>query len=219
MSTRMFYFGPWNRAGHYLIDERGMSVRDSERGSFPWNEWSSGDRGIDGRLQPWSDGTFGENKRYNRQEAPEGVALIHHKGGWTALSFWDRSVDTRGGCNSNYFAEGTFTFDEMVAMAKERFAYRWNKQRFQVVPAPQTHAPSVAPGRTERMSWGMCICSTCKREVHQDGPMKDGRRGWTHCENSTPMCDGARADYVQTLSEVKGKWCGCDGKPGESCPW
>jgi hypothetical protein len=128
--TRMFYFGPWDRAGHYLHDERGNHVyRREQLGSFPWDEMSA-DHGIDGQLQP---GCYKKFDHWRSGEQREGEALIHHKNGWTALCFWDRSVDTRGGCNSNYFAEGTFTFDEIVAMAKERFAYRWKKMPFQVV--------------------------------------------------------------------------------------
>jgi len=64
------------------------------------------------------------------------------------------------------------------------------------------------------MSWGMCICSGCRREVHQDGAKDaNNRTGWTHCEDHTPICPNSRADYAQTIAEVKGKWCGCDGKP------
>lgn len=127
MKPLMFYFGPWDGAGHYLTDERGRHVRDDERDTLPWNEW----RGeVDGKLQPHGESCNG--RPYCGCDQPEGVALLHHKNGWTALSFWDRSVDKRGGCNSTYFAKGTFTFDQMVEMAKTRFAYRWNKMNFDV---------------------------------------------------------------------------------------
>jgi hypothetical protein len=130
----MFYFGPWDRSGHYLHHEGGRSVRDHERGSLPWHEYSPCN-GIDCCLQPgcvWNNGIWKHGPEI------EGHALLHHRDGWTALSFWDRSVDTRGGCNSTYFAEGSFSFDEMVALAKERFAYRWNKMSFAVVQVKAT---------------------------------------------------------------------------------
>lgn len=72
------------------------------------------------------------------------------------------------------------------------------------------------------MSWGMCICSTCKREVHQTGEIFTGgirRATWQHCDDKSEICLGARADYAQSLSEVKGKWCGSDGKPGDPSPF
>jgi hypothetical protein len=121
---KMFYFGPWDEPGHYLFHEGGLSVfRREGLGDFPWHEHG---RDIDGELQP--------------KERAQGVALLHHKDGWTALSFWDQSVDTRPGSNSNYFAEGTFTFEEMVEMARTRFAERWNKMNFTVRPAqPDAH--------------------------------------------------------------------------------
>ncbi len=132
----MLYFGPWDRAGHYFHWENGCSAqpfrvaaRLGGRGipeSFPWQDWE-----VDGKLQP---GHIPSKSQYQRSRPEiEGEAHLHHKNGWTALAFWDRSVDHRGASNSTYFAEGTFTFDDMVAMAKERFAERWNKMRFEVV--------------------------------------------------------------------------------------
>ena len=67
-------------------------------------------------------------------------------------------------------------------------------------------------GRRMGMSWGMCICSECKREVHQ-GRRKDQSLYWFHCEDKTDACLGSRADYAQTTAEVKGRWCGMDGRP------
>lgn len=131
---RMFYFGPWDQAGHYLFHEGGGGVyRDEERGTLPWHEYSP-DGGIDCVLQPGCYRDRGGHWRHGREV--EGEALLHHKNGWTALSFWDRSVDERGGCNSTYFAEGIFTFAEMVEMAKARFAERWNRMKFEVREAP-----------------------------------------------------------------------------------
>lgn len=133
-SPKMFYFGPWDQSGHYLCDEHGRRVRLEHRGAFPWNENGvTGMPMIDGALQPRKPSEYRHSKG---EELPQGVAALHYLNGWTALCFWDRSVDKRGACNSNYFAEGIFTFDEMVAMAKTRFAYRWNKMAFEVVPIP-----------------------------------------------------------------------------------
>ena len=133
MKPKMFYFGPWDQAGHYLFSEKGRSVyHEEERGTLPWHEMGYGGKPtIDGNLQP-----RGPKPSWHREgpELPQGVAALHHLNGWTALSFWDRSVDTRGACNSTYFAEGTFTFEEMVEMSKTRFSERWNRMKFEVVP-------------------------------------------------------------------------------------
>ena len=57
------------------------------------------------------------------------------------------------------------------------------------------------------MSYGMVICSKCKREVHQDGP----GQSWTHCEDKTPRCEGAQSIYPsKDRSELVGKWCAKD---------
>ncbi len=67
----------------------------------------------------------------------EGEAVLHHKDGWTALSLWDSTIDTRPGCSSTYIAKGVFTFEEMVTLAKERFTERWNKMRVTVTLVAQ----------------------------------------------------------------------------------
>jgi len=119
----MFYFGPWDDSGHYLFSEDGASAH-REEDQLPWTG------AIDGVLQP---GCYLDRCRWqHRGPQNEGEALLHHKDGWTALSFWDRSVDKRMGSNSNYFVKGIFTFEEMVLMASDRFAKRWNVMKFQV---------------------------------------------------------------------------------------
>jgi hypothetical protein len=128
---RMFYFGPWDSPGHYIVDERGYSMYGDKLGTLPWTLGQ-----LDGGLQPHFADCAKKRGHYYRccncPSGAEGPALLHHKDGWTALAFWDRTVDKRGACNSVYMAEGTYTFDQMVAMARERFAVRWNKMAFQV---------------------------------------------------------------------------------------
>lgn len=133
-TPRMFYFGPWDCAGHYFFDETGYSMSEDKIPGFPFGHYEDGRVGVDGRLQPGCPDPTDRLRRRTRPEV-EGEALLHHINGWTALCFWDRSVDKRGACNSNYFAEGEFTFEQMVEMARTRFAARWNKMRFPVVLA------------------------------------------------------------------------------------
>jgi hypothetical protein len=42
------------------------------------------------------------------------------------------------------------------------------------------------------MSYGVLMCSKCKREIHQDGP----NRSWQHCPDKTPICQDADKVYV-----------------------
>lgn len=128
---RVYYFGPWDQAGHHLRDENGYSAYKAEA-AIPWTLYE-----LDGRMQPHKTGCRKGNY-CGCTGGPEGVALVHHRNGWTALSFWDRSVDTRGASNSTYIAEGAaFSFEEMVQIASERFAYRWKKMNFPITEAHQ----------------------------------------------------------------------------------
>lgn len=64
------------------------------------------------------------------------------------------------------------------------------------------------------MSYGLVICSSCRREVHQDGPNHPtgptGRqlaKTWTHCEDKSPRCDGAVSVYPKQAQEIVGPVC------------
>jgi len=131
-TPRMFYFGPWDHPGHYFFDERGREIWEDKIPGFPFGH-SGTLIPVDGCLQPGvcKDGR-GHWRRGGAGTDDEGLALLHHINGWTALCFWDRTVDKRMACNSNYFAEGDFTFEQMIEMAKTRFATRWNKMKFEV---------------------------------------------------------------------------------------
>lgn len=61
------------------------------------------------------------------------------------------------------------------------------------------------------MSTGIVMCSVCHRELHQDGPVVNGRTTWTHCEDKSPICDGAAVQYVIGSGvETVGRFCGRD---------
>jgi hypothetical protein len=125
-SQSFLYFGCWTDTGggHYLWNTRGDHAGHTERQKLPWDQ-------IDGVLQPGCN-LHGKDMYPRRQEI-QGHAALHHKEGWTALCFWDRSEDIRGGCNSNFFARGIFNFDEMVQMAKAMFPIVWERFNFPVL--------------------------------------------------------------------------------------
>lgn len=130
----IFYFGCIHRAGHFWFrNDREHLRRDEESGS-PY--------GPKGRPWPYVDGNLAPRiplpgERTKTQEAPEGVASLTHASinsvGWTALSFWDRSVDKRGGCNSTFIVEEILTFDEIVARARAAYPLVWARYPFPVV--------------------------------------------------------------------------------------
>jgi hypothetical protein len=111
--------GVWGHreAGHYAYSPSG---RSGGRYGDPIGPWKH----VDGTLAPM-DGY--------RREAPQGHAVLHHKDGWTALSFWDRSGDSRGNSNSNFFFDATLTFEEALAAARERFPDLFARFPFEVV--------------------------------------------------------------------------------------
>lgn len=75
----------------------------------------------------WNDAALcpGPRERWTNtvwcEDQHEGLAALHHKDGWTALAWWDRSVDKRHNSNSVLIAEGTFTADEMLDMGRRHF--------------------------------------------------------------------------------------------------
>lgn len=116
---KAFYYGCWDRPGHFMRAAEGLGLRYSkaEREFTEKNPWGYE---VDSGLCP---------------DGPEiqGRALLHHKDDWTVLSFWDRSVDKRGKCNSNFLLEGTLSFDEALAEAKRLFPTVFARFQFEVV--------------------------------------------------------------------------------------
>lgn len=125
MTPRMFYFGCWGVSGHYLFTDRGEHPEPHVEASLRAAVGS-----IDGRYPPqYNQRAFSEP---GYQE--EGLALVHHVNGWTVLAFWDRSIDRRFACNSNFIAEGAHDFDAMRTLARDRFPTIWARFPFEVRP-------------------------------------------------------------------------------------
>ena len=116
------YFGCWDRAGHFLHDVHGTHIwKQSE--DFPWHEGLL-DTGLlkNGKIADIPDGrvywTCGGAKAF-----------------WYAFYWWDRSVDTRGACNSGFYVRG-FGWPEVrpaFHFACEQFQFVVKRQRYPLV--------------------------------------------------------------------------------------
>lgn len=108
--TAWIYFGCGQEAGHFLHDEKG-------RQTMVARELNRRLQMFDGMLAPrTADG--GEATLY--------AASFSRLGGYglSALSWWDRSVDSRPASNSIIFAPTlTISADEMLAEAQRRFPW------------------------------------------------------------------------------------------------
>lgn len=121
-----FYFGCIDGPGHYFRGPGNTSrVYELE------HELTTLFAGIDGKLCWNSPRTTRD--QYDRRDETEGRAFVTHRGGWTALAFWDRSVDRRGACNSAFFVRGTLTFAQIVRVARHRWPKLWSRFTFPVV--------------------------------------------------------------------------------------
>lgn len=119
MTDDAFYFGCWDRLGHFLFDVHGRTRRE---GTLP-ADFPVMTHALDGAMLG-----------YDRQQV-EGRAYVAHVRGWTILSFWDRSVDKRYACSSNFILRGTLGFDAAVAKARAAFPQVWQRYKFEVVDA------------------------------------------------------------------------------------
>jgi hypothetical protein len=132
------YFGCWDCAGHYLHTKDGRTVRNNP------THW-------DINLM---DGGFLKNGKV--ADDPNGKVYWTCGGRpefWYAFYWWDRSVDTRGACNSGFYVRG-FGHHEPVAAFKyacEQFKNVVARQKFplelQNIPAGQTAASDLEMAR------------------------------------------------------------------------
>lgn len=132
-APRAYFYGcQTGRIGHYMF-EPGMAF--IVRCSTPWRAAA-----IDGAMQPGC----GPGVPCWRVEQRQGVAVLHHKDGWSMLSFWDRSVDDRYNSNGNFIIEGEHSFEAMCEFAEQLFPEVWSRLGglAQFEPSPDLQPPT-----------------------------------------------------------------------------
>lgn len=124
LGAAALYFGCWDGPGHYLHDVKGRHVYPED---------------VPGRL-PWHMGLMDGDLLKNRKvpDLPDGRVFWTCGGAtafWYAFYWWDRSVDTRGACNSGFYVRG-FGWpeeDDAFAYACDQFPRVVARQKFPLV--------------------------------------------------------------------------------------
>jgi hypothetical protein len=121
-AKHVIYYGCWSQPGHFCWKPDGRWTANQH--PSPWDNFYA--------LCP------GYVDTYNMGAQAQGEAALHHKEGWTALAFWDRSVDQRFNCVSVFMMYGTLTGPDAIAAARAAFPTIWARYKFQVriVSAP-----------------------------------------------------------------------------------
>lgn len=97
------YYGCYREPGHHLW---GPGMERVDVPELPWPE-------LDRELAP--------------PRARPGEVALHHKDGWTALAFWDRSIDQQPGANSVFLIPEELDFDAAKALVSEAFPAVWEQ--------------------------------------------------------------------------------------------
>lgn len=136
--TKAYYFGCVEQPGHYLWTPgpRFASRFAEPEDTTPWG------RTPDAILAPHPNPACRMVVEHYgcRCQQVEGIAQLHHKDGWTALGFWDRSVDSRSLCNSNFIFEGTHDFTAMIELATKHFPSIMSRFSFAITEYETHHA-------------------------------------------------------------------------------
>lgn len=127
---RAFYFGCWDRVGHYLHDHKGRSVNEfSNAGDSVWKTYG---QALPDITIPWNTGHMDSGLLTNgkHRDVVDGKVFWTCGGRddlWYAFVWWDRSVDQRGASNSGFYVQGfgpeDLTPDTAKANAKLAFEY------------------------------------------------------------------------------------------------
>ena len=115
---KVFYFGAWSAAGHYVFTPSGLSPRPEMAG--PWSPRDLDTDGYDTRGRVTGGGFCPPDP-----DQPQGVWRLTSAPGWTAIGCWDRTCDERKGSRSVFVAEGEHSEDETLAIAAEHFPKVW----------------------------------------------------------------------------------------------
>lgn len=107
-----YYYGCIKTVGHRMHT---VKLQQIYGWRSPWGVYP------DGTLAPHTSKRCGNGCSTCACTQPEGVSAVHHKDGWTALAFWDRSIDRRTNSNSVFLFSGDHDFLRMIALAIEHF--------------------------------------------------------------------------------------------------
>ena len=108
------YFGCNNdRVGHRAYDKNMTSTYLRVDSKLQWVQMA------DGLLAP-------------RDSTKQGIAVFHFIHGYSIISFWDRSINKRGGSSSTFFIKGEFTFEETLEGAKNIFPSIFERFEFEI---------------------------------------------------------------------------------------
>lgn len=100
----ILFYGCHREIGHYLYDHRGIRIYDNP--DCPWDRYS-----IDGKLAP------------QVRPVPRDRFATHHKDGWTAISWWDNTIDARPGSNSTVLIDRTLEPQEALDVARAQLPW------------------------------------------------------------------------------------------------
>ena len=132
----ILFYGCWSDSGHFMYNRHGATPRWNKREGgvtdrfeavVPW-----GFR-VDGHLAPRTGGGG---------EAPNGVAGFHQNVAWvscpgeevwSALSWWDNSVDKRGGSCATFLADRRCTPSELLTEAQEAFPQIFARFKYAII--------------------------------------------------------------------------------------
>lgn len=132
LGKKALYFGCWRDKGHFLHDTSGFHVYSSRITDLPWDDCLM-DTGLlnNGKIP----------------DVPTGKVYWTCGGSafWYAFYWWDRSVDTRGACNSGFYVRGFDYPDAQNAFdyACTQFPRVVERQKFPLVLQNPVKQPSV----------------------------------------------------------------------------
>lgn len=115
-----YFFGVKEYAGHFLYLGNQKVNQQHLPKDFPVDVYV-----LDGKLLP------------PKLPQEQGRAELVHVGGWTVLTFWDRSEDKRLNCNSSFLVRGQYDFQEVVKIAKDNYPKIWSRFDFEVYERKQ----------------------------------------------------------------------------------
>lgn len=118
MSERNLYFGCVGRVGHYVY--------------VPGDHGPVTPHFMRGRKLTWTTICDGGLMDCNREEQIEGVATWSHIKGYSIVSFWDRTVDSRFGSSSSFLVRGMHSFSEVIEAAREVFPSIFKRFKFNI---------------------------------------------------------------------------------------
>ncbi len=134
----ILFFGCWVDKGHYMHDRTGARPRwyqHRRRGGVTerWETVVPWGANVDSGLAPRTEEGNPEPNGVAAYHVAQSFIGRHEVEFWSALSWWDNSVDTRPGSNCSFIADSKWEPEVLLELARKEYPQIFARFKYEII--------------------------------------------------------------------------------------